>query len=373
MESTGGDEGVELQASADRKLALLAPAAEPGRSPHKGPKGGGVTGLPRINTASMMRLAAAVLVLVLLAIPSAPEAQPTKISRIGILSGGSAAPPPLLDAFRQTLRDLGHHEGRNILIEYRSAEAKPERLPGLAQELVRLHVDVIVAINTPASQAAKAATSTIPIVFTWVVDPLSLVTSLARPGANVTGVTTMTGDLSPKRLEFLKETLPKLSRVAVLNAGNPTATRVFKDMESAGPRFGIQLQALGVRDADDIHQAVDAAARAGAEALFVIEETVLAKHRTLILDLAAKRRLPTASTNKEFVQAGGLVGYGVNLPDMFRMTARYVDRILRGAKPADLPVEQPTKLELVINLKTAKALGLTIPPSLLLRADQVIE
>ena len=317
---------------------------------------------------------AVVLILSLTLASLALEAQPTKISRIGILSHGSAAPPPLLDAFRQTLRDLGHHEGRNILIEYRSAEAKPERLPGLAEELVRLHVDVIVAINTPASQAAKAATGTIPIVFTWVVDPLSLVTSLARPGANVTGVTTMTGDLSPKRLELLKETLPKLSRVAVLLlAGNPTATRVFKDMESAGPRFDIQLQALGVRDADDIHKAVDAAARAGAGALFAIEETVLAKHRTLILDLAAKRRLPTASTNKEFVQAGGLVGYGVNLPDMFRMTARYVDRILRGAKPADLPVEQPTKLELVINLKTAKALGLTIPQSILLRADQMIQ
>jgi ABC-type uncharacterized transport system substrate-binding protein len=184
----------------------------------------------------------------------------------------------------------------------------------------------------------------------------------------------MTGDLSPKRLELLKETLPKLSRVAVLgNAGSPTTTRVFKDMESAAPRFGIQLQALRVRDAHDIHGAVDAAARTGSGALFSLEDTVLVKHRTLILDLAAKRRLPTASTNKEFVQAGGLVGYGVNLPDMFRQTARYVDRILRGAKPADLPVEQPTKLELVINLKTARALGLTIPPSVLARADRVIE
>jgi ABC-type uncharacterized transport system substrate-binding protein len=306
--------------------------------------------------------------------PLAAEAQPAKIARIGVLSGGSAAPPPLLDAFRQALRDLGHHEGRNILIEYRSAEANPERLPGLAEELVRLHVDVIVAINTPASQAAKAATSTIPIVFTWVVDPLSLVASLARPGANVTGVTTMTGDLSPKRLELLKETLPKLSRVAVLwNAGNPTATRVFKDMESDGPQFGLQLQALGVRDAEEIHKAINTAVRTGAKALFVIEETVLVRHRTLILDLAAKHRLPTASTNKEFVQAGGLVGYGNNFPDMFRQTARYVDKILRGAKPADLPVEQPTKFELAINLKTAKALGLTIPQSILLRADEVIQ
>jgi putative ABC transport system substrate-binding protein len=319
----------------------------------------------------MMRLA--VTVAVLLAASSAAEAQSAKVSRVGILSG-SAAPSGLLDAFRQTLRDLGHREGGNILIEYRSAEAQPERLRGLADELVRLHVDVIVAINTPASQAAKAATSTIPIIFTWVVDPLSLVTSLARPGANVTGVTTMTGDLSPKRLELLKEVLPKLSRFAVLwNASNPTATRVFKDMDDASPRFGIQAQAFGVRDGDDVSKAVDAAARAGSEALFAIEETMLVKHRTLILDLAAKRRLPTASTNAEFVQAGGLVGYGVNLPDMFRQTARYVDRVLRGARPADLPVEQPTRLELVINLKTAKALGLTIPQSVLVRADEVIQ
>jgi putative ABC transport system substrate-binding protein len=282
----------------------------------------------------------------------------------------------LLDAFRQSLRDLGHLEGKTILIEYRFAEAKPERLPGLAADLVSLDVDVIVAINTPASQAAKAATRTIPIVFTWVVDPLSLVASLARPGGNITGLTTLSGDLGPKRLEVLKETLPGLTRVAVLwNAGNATATRFFKDMESAAPQLGIRLQALGVRGAksDDVQSAVDSAARERAGALFVIEETMLLAHRTLILDHAAKRRLPTASTNREFVQAGGLVGYGVNLPEMFRQTARYVDKILRGTKPADLPVEQPTKLELVINSKTAQALGLTVPPAVLVRADEVIQ
>lgn len=324
----------------------------------------------------MMRLAVLGLVVVLLAMPLAGEAQPAKIARIGVLSGGSAEPSPLLDAFRQSLRDLGHLEGKTILLEYRFAEAKPERLPSLAAELVRLDVDVIVAINTPASQAAKAATRTIPIVFTWVVDPLSLVASLARPGGNVTGLTTMSGDLGPKRLQLLKETLPGLTRAAVLwNAGNSTATRFFKDMERAAPQLGIRLQALGVRGAgpDEVQNAVDAAARVGAGALFVIEETMLLAHRTLILDQATKRRLPTASTNKEFVQAGGLVSYGVNLPDMFRQTARYVDRVLRGAKPADLPVEQPTKLELVINAKTAKALGLTIPRSVLLQADQIIE
>ncbi len=323
----------------------------------------------------MTRLAALGLALVLLSTPLAAEAQSVKIARVGVLSGGSAEPSLLLDAFRQALRDLGHSEG-SILIEYRFAESRPERLPGLAAELVRLDVDVIVAINTPASQAAKAATRTIPIVFTWVVDPLSLVASLARPGGNVTGLTTMSGDLSPKRLQLLKETLPGLSRVAVLwNAGNPTATRFFKDMEDAAPQLGIRLQPLGVRGAgsDEVQSAIDAAARAGAGALFVIEETMLLANRTLILNQAAKRRMPSASTNKEFVQAGGLVSYGVNLPDMFRQTARYVDKILRGTKPADLPVEQPTKFELLVNLKTAKALGLTIPQSVLLRADEVIQ
>ena len=323
----------------------------------------------------MRRLATLGLALVLLSAPQAAEAQPAKIARIGVLSGGSAEPSPLLDVFRQALRDLGRRED-SILIEYRFAEARPERLPGLAAELVRLDVDVIVTINTPASQAAKAATKTIPIVFTWVVDPLSLVTSLARPGGNVTGLTTLSGDLSPKRLELLKDTLPGLSRVAVLwNAGNPTATRFFKDMEDAAPRLGIRLQPLGVRGAgrEEIQNAIAAAVRAGAGALFVIEETMLLANRTLILDEAAKRRIPTASTNKEFVQAGGLASYGVNLPDMFRQTARYVDKILRGSKPADLPVEQPTKFELSVNLKTAKALGLTIPPSVLLRADEVIQ
>jgi ABC-type uncharacterized transport system substrate-binding protein len=323
----------------------------------------------------MTRLAALGLALVLLSTPLAAEAQSAKIARIGVLSGGSAEPSPLLDAFRQALRDLGRLEG-SILLEYRFAESRPERLPGLAAELVRLDVDVIVAINTPASQAAKAATRTIPIVFTWVVDPFSLVPSLARPGGNVTGLTTMSGDLSPKRLELLKDALPGLSRVAVLwNIGNPTATRFFKDMEDAAPQLGIRLQPLGVRGAgpDEVHRAVDAAARAGAGALFVIEESMLLANRTLILNQAAKRRMPTASTNKEFVQAGGLVSYGVNLPDMFRQTARYVDKILRGIKPADLPVEQPTKFELLVNLKTAKALGLTIPQSVLLRADELIQ
>jgi putative ABC transport system substrate-binding protein len=321
-----------------------------------------------------MRLVALGLALALVAAPCVSGAQSAKVSRIGILSGGPSGPSPLLDVFRQTLRDLGHHEGKNLFIESRFAESKPEQLPALAAELVRLNVDVIVAINTPASQAAKSATSTIPIVFTWVVDPLALVSSLARPGGNITGLTTLTGDLSPKRLALMKETLPKLSRLAVMwNAANDTAARVFKDMEAVAPQVGLQLQPLGVRGPDDIQKAVDAAARTGAGGLFAIEETMLARHRPLILDLAAKRRLPTASTNRDFVQAGGLMSYGVNFSDMFRQTARYVDRILGGAKPADLPVEQPTKLELAINAKTARALGLSIPGPVLLRADHVVE
>jgi putative ABC transport system substrate-binding protein len=324
----------------------------------------------------MMYLSVLGVVLALLITPLSVGAQPSKIARIGVLSGGSAGPSPLLDAFRQSLRDLGHLEGKTLLIDYRFADAKPDRLSDLAVELVRLDVDVIVTINTPTSQAAKAATTRIPIVFTWVVDPLALVATLARPGGNVTGLTTLSGDLASKRLELLKETLPGLTKVAVLwNAGNPTATRFFKDMESAAPQLGLRLQALGVRGAasDDVQNSIDAAARDGAGALFVIEETMLLAHRALILDRAAKRRLPTASTNNDFVQAGGVVSYGVDLRDMFRQTARYVDKILRGAKPADLPVEQPTKFELVVNARTAKTLGLTIPQSVLLRADQIVE
>jgi putative ABC transport system substrate-binding protein len=316
------------------------------------------------------------IVLLLLITPLSTGAQPLKVARIGVLSGGSAEPSPLLEAFRQSLRDFGHIDGKTILIEYRFADAKPERLAGLAAELVRLDVDVIVTINTPASQAAKAATSRIPIVFTWVVDPLALVASLARPGGNVTGLTTLSGDLAPKRLEILKEILPGLTKAAVLwNAGNATATRFFKDMESAAPQLGLRLHALGVRGpaADEVGHSIDAAARGGAGALFIIEETMLLAQRALIIERAAKRGLPTASTNKEFVLAGGLVSYGVDLRDMFRQAARYVDNILRGAKPANLPVEQPTKFELVVNARTAKTLGLTIPRSVLLRADYIVE
>jgi len=311
----------------------------------------------------------------LLAAPLAAEAQKAgKVPRIGVLSPDSPGPSPLLEAFRQGLRNLGYVEGQNIAIEYRFAGAKPELLPNLAAELARLKVDVILTINTAASQAAKNATKTIPIVFTFVADPVDLVPSLAQPGGNITGLTTLTAELSAKRLELLKEALPGTSRVAFLwNSANLIGTRGFKETERAGLPLGIQLYALGLKGPDELQNAFKAASRERVGALFVWEDAVLIHHRTRVLDLAAKHRLPAIAQNREFVEAGGLLSYGSNLPDHFRRAAYYVDKILKGAKPADLPVEQPTKFELVINLKTAKTLGLTIPPSLLARADEVIQ
>ena len=314
------------------------------------------------------------LALSLLATPLTAEAQAGKVPRIGVLSPGSPGPSPLLNAFRQGLHELGYVEGQNIAIEYRFDEAKPERLGDLAAELVRLKVDVILTINTPASQAAKNASKTIPIVFTYVAYPAPLVASLARPGGNITGLTTLAEELSGKRLELLKETLPGISRVAVLwNSNNPIPARQFREMERAGPQLGIRLHPLGVRGPDELPNAFKVAAQERAGALFVIEEAVLLQHRTRILDLAAKHRLPAASQYREFAEAGGLLSYGADLPDLFRRAAIYVDKVLKGTKPADLPVEQPTKFELVVNMRTARALGLTIPPSILLRADRVLE
>jgi putative ABC transport system substrate-binding protein len=305
---------------------------------------------------------------------SAQAQQAKKVPRIGVLSPSFPGPSLLLDAFGQGLRELGYVEGQNIAIEYRFAEANPEPLPDLAAGLVRLKVDVILTINAAASQAAKNATQTIPIVFTYVADPAGLVASLARPGGNITGLTTLAAELSGKRLELLKEALPGISRVAWLwNSANPTATRVFRETERASPQLGIQLLPLGVRNPDEFQNAFKVATGKRAGGLFVWEDAVLLPHRTRILDLATKHRLPTASQYREFAEAGGLLSYGPNLPEHFRRAATYVDKILRGTKPADLPVEQPTKFEFVINLKTAKALNLTIPQSVLFRADKVIK
>jgi len=283
------------------------------------------------------------------------------------------------EAFRQGLRDLGYVEGRNVVIEYRDAEGKHERLPALAAELVALKVDVIVAPPTPAALAAKQVTKTIPIVFAAVSDPVSsgLVTSLARPGGNVTGLSDLTPELVGKCLEQLKQAVPGVSRAAVLWQPGAFGERTEKDLlkaaEVAARALGVRLQFVEARGPDDFDRAFSKMTSARADALTVLPTAMFVSERRRLVDLAAKNRLPTVFPYRESVDAGGLMSYGPNLADMYRRAATYVDKILKGAKPGDLPVEQPTKFELVINAKTAKALSLTIPQSVLLRADQVIQ
>ena len=313
-----------------------------------------------------------------LSAPLAPDAQqPGKVHRIGILWPTSlSAGQPRLEAFRQGLRELGYVEGQNIAIEVRSAEGKVERLPGLAAKLVRLKVDVIVAAGTQAALAAKQATSTIPIVMAAVGDPVAtgLVASLARPGGNLTGPSLMLPELIGKQLELLKEVVPKVSRVAVLwNSANPLGPPQMREAEGAARALRVRLQLLDVRDPNDFDTAFAAMTKERAGALLVIPDVVFVTHRARVADLAAKSRLPAVYWTRELVEAGGLMAYGANIPDMYRRAATYVDKILKGTKPGDLPIEQPTRFELVINLKTAKALGLTIPQSVLLRADEVIQ
>ena len=315
----------------------------------------------------------------LLAAPLAAEAQlAQKAPRIGILLllGAPGHPNPLLDAFRGGLRDAGYVEGQNLVIEYRWAEGQAQRLPDLAADLVRLKVAVILTAGTPATLAAKAATGTIPIVMTNVGDPVGsgIVVSLARPGTNVTGLSLLDTDLDGKRIELLKEAVPHLARLAILWSSNdPGMTLAFSRVEMAARALGLALQNLAVREAAEFPRALEAAGAERAEALFVTAQPFTNRHRAEILALVAKQRLPAMYTIRGFVDAGGLMAYGPSQADQYRRAATYVDRILKGARPADLPVEQPTKFELVINLKTAKALGLTIPPALLQRADQVIE
>jgi putative tryptophan/tyrosine transport system substrate-binding protein len=294
--------------------------------------------------------------------------------RIGVLMH-DGAPPGLLAAFREGLHERGYVEGENLTLELRNAAGKNERLSALADELLRLKVDVILAVNTPAAQAAKRATATIPIVITRIGDPVSagLVASLARPGGNVTGLSFMHTEFSAKRLELLREILPGLSRVVGLfNADNPSHTPQIAELEHASAQLGLALLPLPVRDPSDLPGAFQAATRARAEALIVLDDTAITQQRGQILTLAATHALPVISRYKDFTEAGGLIAYGPSLPALYRRAAYYVDRILQGAKPADLPVEQPMKFELVINLKTAQALGLTIPPTLLFQADEVI-
>jgi putative tryptophan/tyrosine transport system substrate-binding protein len=300
--------------------------------------------------------------------------QPKKVSRIGFLSPTSD--DSRVEAFRQGLRELGYVDGQNITIEYRWADGKFDKLPDLASELVRLKVDVVVAVVTQASLAAKKATATIPIVMIAVADPLGsgLVSSLARPGANITGTSSMTAEVVGKQLELLKETLTKISRVAALwNPANPVFQAIQrKEAEAVARALGLQLHILEARGADEIDRAFTTMAKKNMKALLVLNDPVFTAHRKQISDLSAKHRLPSVSGTWEYPAVGGLMAYGPSFPDMYRRAAIYVDKILKGTKPAELPVEQPTKFELVINLKTAKQIGLTIPPNVLARADRVI-
>jgi ABC-type uncharacterized transport system substrate-binding protein len=321
------------------------------------------------------------LALSVLALPLAAEAQPAaKVARIGYLALNFASGRNLTEAFRQGLRDFGYVEGRNLVIEIRSAEGKPERLPALAAELVALKVDVIVvAGGALAVLAAKQATRTLPIVFAGAADPVAdgLVTSLARPGGNVTGLSGFSPELVGKRLELLKQAVPGVSRVAALwqpgAVPELTEKHLLKEADVAARALGVRLQLVEARGPADFDRAFSDMTRARAGALSVLGTPMFFTERRRLVDLAAKNRLPAVYPWREFVEAGGLMAYGPNVADLYRRAATYVDKILRGAKPGDLPVEQPTKFELVINLKTAKALGLMIPPSLLGRTDEVVQ
>ena len=300
--------------------------------------------------------------------------QPTKIVRVGYLNPGDPVSRTYrTEAFRQGLKELGYVEGKNIIIEYRFAEARPERLPELARELVGLKVDIIFAGGGPATKAAKNATQIIPIV-TSSQDPVGqgFVAGLARPGGNITGLTNLTSELVGKRLELLKEAIPQLSRVAVLWTPDHPAATTFRRTELAAQSLGVQLQAAEVRSRDDLEPAFAAIKRERAEALFMIRSPIVNDLTKRIVNLAAKS-LPAIYDDKRFPQLGGLMSYGTDLADLDRRAAMYVDKILKGAKPADLPIERPTKFELVINLKTAKTLGLKIAAHLLMEADKVIE
>jgi putative ABC transport system substrate-binding protein len=320
------------------------------------------------------------LILVLFVLLDAPlaDAQPAgKVVRIGRLSPLAAeADQRLLGAFRKGLAELGWVEGKHFTVESRFAEGQSDRLPQLAAQLVQQRVDVILAGSNPGAAAAKRATSVIPIVIVTTADPVEggLVTSLARPGGNVTGVTAAGQDLSAKRLELLKEAVPGVTRVAILtNPTSPYTGPFLKDRERTARALGVQLRVLEAQNPSEFEQAFAAMPRERAQALMVLTDIMFITHRSRIVQMAAKSRMPAVYGEQEFMGAGGLMFYGASLAAMYGRAAGYVDKILKGAKPADLPIEQPTTFELIINLKTAKALGLTIPPSLLLRADQVIE
>jgi putative ABC transport system substrate-binding protein len=311
-------------------------------------------------------------------VPIAEAQQPKKVPRIGHLNAASiSVTATRAEAFRQGLRDLGYVEGKNIVIEWRSGEGKEDRLPALAAELVRLKVDVIVTSGPAPTRSAKEATVTIPIVMAQDPDPVGngFVASLSRPGGNITGLATLAPEISGKRLELLKETVPKLSRVAVLGfSSQPGNTQLVKETELAARALGVRLQYLDLLGSKDIEPAFRAAGKGRAEAvLMLVPGAILGAHRTEIAGLAVKSRLPVIYHSPVYVEDGGLMSYGVRFIDLDRRAATYVDKILKGAKPADLPVEQPMKFEFIVNLKAAKQIGLTIPPNVLVRADKVIK
>ena len=305
--------------------------------------------------------------------------QAERVRRIGYVSGtGSAADPgPFVEALRQGMREHGYVDGKHFVVEYRGAEGRPARVPELIAELVQAKVDVLVTPFQIATLAAKQATDTIPIVMVTYIDPVAngIIDSLAKPGGNITGLFTLTRDLSAKRLEFLKDLVPKLARVGILvDAGDPVAAAGYRDYEAPARALQIELRSLEVRGPDpDLAAAIKAALEWRAEALIIVTSVVLFAHRKAVADLALKSRLPTAYQGSDWVAAGGLMSYSADELAVFRRAAYYIDRILKGAKPGDLPVEQPTKFQLVINQKTARALGLIIPSALLTFADEVIE
>ena len=301
--------------------------------------------------------------------------QPTKVPRIGFLTTSPSGFPRRIEAFRQGLRELGYVEGKNIFIEWRYGEGKRDRMPAFAAELVRLKVDVIVTGGSGSTLAAKESTSTIPIVMAQDNDPVGsgVVASLARPGGNITGLSTLAPEISGKQLELLKEIVPRLIHAAVIGTStNPGNTQRLKEIELAAGAFNVQLKYLDVLGSKDIETAFQAASKGHADALLVLGGAVLNSHRTQVIQLAVKSRLPVIYGRRDYVEDGGLVSYGVSFTDLDRRAATYVDKILKGRKPADLPVEQPTKFEFIINLKAAKQIGLTIPPNVLARADRVI-
>jgi putative ABC transport system substrate-binding protein len=305
--------------------------------------------------------------------------QPNRVPVVGYLAQATGPDDPLTMAWRQGLRELGYVEGRTIRVEFRTAQGHPDRLPGLAEELVQLNVDVIFTGSTLGAQALKRTTSTIPIVMALVTDPVGsgLVASLAHPGGNVTGLSSITTELSSKRLQLLKEAIPRLARVAVMwNPDTPLTpwqAKAVEDLNAAAASMSIHLNFVRARAPSDFDAAFSAMRQARAQALHVIENPAFYANRMTLAMLASKARLPTISGTRAFADAGALMSYGVDYADQMRRAAEYIDKILKGAKPGDLPIEQPTKFELVVNLKTAKALGITIPESILVRADEVIK